>query len=74
MFLLLQTGVSVGAIGEGAVDEAFSQKILGNAEQIFGEKLDAAIAAGDKTEIQHILLAAQSFGWGALAKKAQGAE
>src|SRR5262249_10848209 len=45
---LLWWGTQVGAIGEGALDEAFSTKILGNAKNIISDRLDAAIAAGDK--------------------------
>jgi hypothetical protein len=70
---LLSIGLRVGAVGEGAIDQATSDKIIGNFKGIFSDRLDAAIAAGDEVEIKAILLAAITFGWGSLISGAEGA-
>lgn len=70
---LLWWGTQVGAIGEGAIDEAFSQKILGNAENILTDRLNAAIAAGDKDTITDVYIAALTMGWNDLLQQAAAA-
>jgi hypothetical protein len=70
---LLWVGTQVGAIGEGALDEAFSQKILGKAKTIISDRLTAAISAGDKDAIFDVLVAATTMGWTDLTKQAKDA-
>jgi hypothetical protein len=70
---LLWWGTQVGAIGEGAIDEAFSQKVLGNAKNILTDRLNAAIAAGDKATITDVYVAALTMGWNDLLEQATAA-
>jgi hypothetical protein len=67
---LLSIGVRVGAVGQGAVDQATSDKIIGNFKNIFSDRIDAALAAGDEAELQLLLIAANMFGWNDLVNKA----
>jgi hypothetical protein len=70
---LLFLGVRVGAIGEGAVDQQFSDSLLAQFEANFETSLDTAIAANDQAEIQNIQVLANAMGWSDLAQKAAGA-
>jgi hypothetical protein len=70
LVLLLSIGVRVGAVGQGAVDQATSDKITGNFKDIFSDRIDAAIAAGDEAELKLLVLAASMFGWNDLVNKA----
>jgi hypothetical protein len=67
---LLTIGLRVGAVGAGATDQATSDKIIGNFKNIFDDRIDAAVAVGDEVELQLLLLAAITFGWEDLVKKA----
>jgi len=70
LFLLLTIGLRVGAVGQGAVDQAASDNIIGNFKSIFSDRIDAAVAAGDDTELELLVVAATAFGWDDLLKKA----
>jgi hypothetical protein len=70
---LLSIGLRVGAVGEGAINQAASDKIIGNFKGIFSDRLDAAITAGDEAEIKAILLVAITFGWSDLVAGSEDA-
>lgn len=70
---LLWWGTQVGAIGEGAIDQEFSNQFLDDAQALFETRLDAAITAGDAAAITDIMIGAITMGWTDLAQDASNA-
>jgi hypothetical protein len=69
---LMWAGVQVGAIGAGSADQEFSDKVLGNLENILTERLEQAVTDKNQEEIDAVLEAAITFGFTDLAKLAAG--
>jgi hypothetical protein len=73
LFELLTIGVRVGAIGEGALDQAKSDKILADFQDVVADRLTTAIAEKDSDEIHEIFVLATAMGWKQVASKAGAA-
>ena len=72
---LLGSGLRMDAVGVAVSDsapyEAFAKNLLVQFGVVLLDKLHAASAAGDQNTIKDILIAAQQYGLGALAKEAK---
>jgi hypothetical protein len=70
---LIYAGISTGAIGSGAVDQAASEEILAAAKLVFAERLDQAVTGGFKTWVEDVLEVSIAVPWPDLAADAQAA-
>jgi hypothetical protein len=70
---LVYAGVATGAMGAGAIDQKTSKELLGQAETLFTARLDDAIAAKSKADIEHILEIASTMSWTTLEADASAA-
>lgn len=68
--VMLFAAVQLGAVGSAAPDEQAAKELEAKFKNVLGQKLDADIAAGDKSDAMQIYLAASQAGYKDLAAKA----
>lgn len=70
IFTMMYAAYQIGALGSAAPDEQAAQELLAKFKQVLDKKIDADIAAGDKSDAEHICFALKQGSFKDLAAKA----